>query len=238
MNRIKKTVMLAAVLMAPFVACAVPIIIGTEDWNVDDGGWIGSDTGANVDNGAAYQDTGALQATVNGPNSATYVRTSTGDSLAFTGDLDYNNSPLYVTFDFITTGTLPSALGLYFASSNGGHWWSYSLDLTGVPLNGSYTYTLNVTTAWNALNGASAGTFWADFGAIDWFGFYVQNTGAGGMIDYRFDNLELGYEIGAGAVPEPETVWMILAVVLSLGVTFRDRLAGMAGQLKARLVKA
>jgi hypothetical protein len=39
-------------------------------------------------------------------------------------------------------------------------------------------------------------------------------------------------------VPEPETVWMILAIVLSLGITFRGRLAEMVGQMKMRLHKA
>jgi hypothetical protein len=36
-------------------------------------------------------------------------------------------------------------------------------------------------------------------------------------------------------VPEPETVWMILIVLASLGLTFRGRLSEIAGMIKARI---
>jgi hypothetical protein len=67
----------------------------------------------------------------------------------------------------------------------------------------------------------------ADFASVDQFGIELIGS-SGGLRRYDLDNFQF-------TVPEPETVWMILIVLASLGLTFRGRLSEIAGMIKARI---
>jgi hypothetical protein len=138
----------------------------------------------------------------------------------------------YVRFVLTTpdSSVAPQSLNLYFRAASGNEW-AYTLFTPGF---GPFTATIgSYSVGWVAQNfdplGNDQSLFETDILSIANIGVYVSGTGAGGT--YYLDDFEIG-------VPEPETVWMILAVLLSLGVTFRSQLAGMAGQVKARVFGA
>jgi hypothetical protein len=76
-------------------------------------------------------------------------------------------------------------------------------------------------------NPTGADNFLADFASVDQFGIELIGS-SGGLRRYDLDNFQF-------TVPEPETVWMILIVLASLGLTFRGRLSEIAGMIKARI---
>jgi hypothetical protein len=61
--------------------------------------------------------------------------------------------------------------------------------------------------------------------------FNIAGSTEQGTFTETFNSIKLDGIEGDPPVPEPETVWMIVAVLASLGVTFRR-------QLMARFVKA
>jgi hypothetical protein len=66
------------------------------------------------------------------------------------------------------------------------------------------------------------------FQSVTEFGFEVAGGSYSGLQEYEISDVQF-------TVPEPETVWMILMVLASLGITFRSRLMELAGQVKARI---
>jgi hypothetical protein len=206
---------------------AVPII--QETWESDMAGWVGSYDGSDTDDGFATWDNGQVAVSLFGFTGAGFLRTSVAPSDNITTNL---NLYQFVTFELETTGTAPDALALYFGSGNG-HYYTYVWNVNSIPATGVSTFSAGLgATSWNPFNGGSEANFLSDLDNATWLGIYVMNPGtAVGEVIYKFDNLTL-------AVPEPETVWMILAVVLSLGMTFRHRFAGLIGQLKIRIAKA
>jgi hypothetical protein len=91
--------------------------------------------------------------------------------------------------------------------------------------------------AWSMLSGGAPGDFnganWiTDFSSVTAIGLYVLGNVSAGAL-YGLDNFATEYY-----VPEPETLWMIMAVVLSLCVTFRGRIAELLAQLKAKALRA
>lgn len=135
-------------------------------------------------------------------------------------------APTTIKFNFTTLNysEAPLELGVYFVT-DGGNKWLYSLATPGY---GPFDVRIDTYAGWVSQGpfGLDGTQFLLDITDIYTIGLYFQG-GAGGGTFYADD-----FEIG---VPEPETVWMILAVLLSLGVTFRSQLAGMAGQVKARV---
>lgn len=149
--------------------------------------------------------------------------------------LNLDGKSLNVKFTFITTGTsaTPSDLNLYF-TANGREWTYNVLTLSGTPApTGSTIYNIvigSVAGWFGAAENYSDALFYTDLQNIDHLGLYVSSVSPQ---TYGLDNMGLTF-----IVPEPETVWMILAIVLSLAITFRSRLVDTVGQLKARYIKA
>lgn len=124
------------------------------------------------------------------------------------------------------TDTPVGGLTLYFIG--GGN--LYTIALTQPAVSGSfasYSVSIGNESYWQNWGG---GTFSTDFNNVTQFGLEVTANVVGGSHIYQLDNFELQV-----LVPEPETVWMILIVLASLGLTFRGRLSEIAGMIKARI---
>jgi hypothetical protein len=155
-------------------------------------------------------------------NSPTVMLGSTADN--FSGNFGSKGSSLGVKFTF-STQTLdvyPAQLNLYFVS--GGNYyistWHEYFSTTG-----SSTFNVDIASAANWQN---MDNFTALFSSVTEFGFEVAGASYSGLQEYQIQDVEF-------TVPEPETVWMILMVLASLGITFRSRLMDLAGQVKARI---
>jgi hypothetical protein len=142
--------------------------------------------------------------------------------------------PLTINFDFYAQTTAPGALALYFATAT--HIWAIdvlSLYTPAVGWNSELAIPTSYSAGWAPQNGAwTESDFLTDWASVSWLGFYVQASSPATEY-YGFDNLHLNL-----SVPEPETLWMIMAVVLSLCVTFRGRIAELLAQLKAKALRA
>jgi hypothetical protein len=115
-------------------------------------------------------------------------------------------------------GVTPSAsdsLYVYFISGgNTNYSQSYSIAASVVPAN----YTVSLSSFSGVI----------DLLNITRFGFEIVDSNDGAAHSFLLNDIYL-------TVPEPETVWMILMVLASLGITFRSRLMELAGQVKARI---
>jgi hypothetical protein len=88
------------------------------------------------------------------------------------------------------------------------------------------TYTVNIGRQAGWYGGE--GDYLTTLGTVTQLGFELIAANDVGEQIYRFSDVQF-------TVPEPETVWMILMVLASLGITFRSRLMELAGQVKARI---
>lgn len=235
-NRINNmAVWIIGLVIASSACTASPTLNFIEDWEVaGTEGWT-SDGGATVANPSSTSlkiDFGA------GPGSS-YIW---GTGSEYSGDFTAASSSLNVSFQFITGDTTPSALYLAYGSSVGGgtpRIWRYDLSAS---LQANYTNQFSDILlssyygSWSAFQGSNTPTqYGLDIVDVDWIGIYVAQGG----IDpetYWLNDWQYG-DTPPGAVPEPETVWMILAVVLSLGITFRSRLVDTMSQMKTRFTK-
>jgi hypothetical protein len=115
-------------------------------------------------------------------------------------------------------GVTPSAsdsLYVYFISGGTTNYsQSYSIAASVVPAN----YTVSLSSFSGEINLLD----------ITRFGFEIVDSNDGAAHSFLINDIYL-------TVPEPETVWMILMVLGSLGITFRSRLMELAGQVKARI---
>lgn len=194
--------------------------------------WVG--TGNNfVENGTTpyYQFTLTTPGN-NVPGEGTVLTTSTdyrGDYGALPGAI--------VSFKLTTFDDAPTGLNLYFATAaGGGQVWTYSFESVLPTGPGTATFSAPISyysTGWFTadiplLN--QPGAFAAALAGMTSIGISIIGGTTTGPDVYAMDEFAI-------SVPEPETVWMILAVVLSLGVTFRSQLAGLAGQAKAMVFK-
>lgn len=171
------------------------------------------------------------------PNLTFTIDSGIGDQAGlghvYTTDPDFiGNYTLYVgpsatiKFDFIGADQAQQ-ISLYFHSPTLNQTWYFAESLT----DGSHTIGLGTySLGWFSFQSDLEADFYTSIESIDRIGLFVQNAELGSY-EYSMDNFEIG-------VPEPETVWMIIAVALSLGMTFRGRLAELAGQVKGRFVKA
>lgn len=129
-----------------------------------------------------------------------------------------------ISFNF-TGASGADQLSLYFTSSSGGTWY-YAL-----PVSDGY-HSVSIDSSGNGWSTFDVGAnFFAAFSDVDLIGIYVVN---GDLLQhtYTLDNFELA------PVPEPETIWMMIAVAISLGITFRGRILDAVGSLKARVAKS
>lgn len=220
------------------LAMATPTLSSSENWTAGVDGWtVGnspapSDVGFTVthDLGGGFLTLtlpaglfpGQGRATTDGTgNSANFINDYTGLGIG---------SGVALTFEFITFGDAPTELAFYFQS--GVRTYTYDLIAAqGAPsLTGSRFYSVPIMaySGWNLWGGGGTeAQYLLDLKTVSAIGFGVQATGNGIEV-YGIDNL--GF-----AVPEPESVWMILAVILSLMITFRSRLSGLLGQIRVRI---
>ena len=123
-------------------------------------------------------------------------------------------------------------LNLYF--KNGAEVWRshQTINLSGMAVNmpGTFRMFIGNESAWEYFGDPLNANFVNDYAHVSEFGFELigANTAPYQNQTYAFDNVYF-------SVPEPETVWMILVVLASLGMTFRVRLTELAGQLKERI---
>jgi hypothetical protein len=239
----KKTMIIAAIIAASvfftFNVNAAPIIgyAPQQTWDAGANGWVDGPIDSTIT--VTHNAGGYLNMQVTGAIVPGYgLAIGSGDA-NFTGNFrtlaDYDNSALSVKFDFITTGQTPNELGLYLQAGSGRQW-AYDVLSKGTPAaSGTTVYDIGIGSfsGWTPQNGAwTQADYYSDLSSVTWLGIYIRASGIGTEM-YGLDNMYVTL-----VVPEPETVWMILAIVLSLGITFRGRLAEMVGQMKMRLHKA
>lgn len=153
-------------------------------------------------------------------------------SAAYDGSYLAYGSALNMTFTLQSTHVPNNAQGYglqFYFKSGSDIWYATGLDyVTGL---GPQTYSFNIgsESVW-APGGVYAQTWAHDFGAVTEIGFDVLGANYTGDQTFTFSGMEL-----TQVVPEPETVWMIMMVLASLGLTFRGRLVGIAAQMKARI---
>ena len=132
----------------------------------------------------------------------------------------------------------PTALRLYF--QGGTDLWYYSLDVESLSSGWNFLYAnINAESPSNLYGGTwwteGAGLNWAaDFGSVSEVGLWLAyQSGAGYESQiYGIDNFELHDQI---YIPEPGTWLMLGFAFLSMAVTFRKRLEGLAAQAWARV---
>jgi len=136
------------------------------------------------------------------------------------------------TFD---PSVIPVANGLQFYFKSGANDIWYANGFTMVPslLAQNYSFNIGSAAAWDP-DPLNTMAWSAGFGNVTEIGFEVYGQN-GGLQTFDFSNMQLTLEVPAQAVPEPETVWMIMMVLASLALTFRSRLGELAGQVKARI---
>ena len=207
--------------------------------------WTGSDTGgwSNSTFSSVAGTNGSLQLTIDdsGNPEAYFYASSTGGGAAtnFTGNysqvvsnLNASLNNLVVRFS-LTSVTNPNqaggAMALYFA--RGANYYTLNQPFTqpSFGITSNYSATIS-STGWSLQQGSD--NFAADFADVTQFGLYLVGSSDIGTHIYDLNNFQLTSE---SSVPEPETVWMILMVLASLGLTFRSRLLELAGQVKARI---
>lgn len=152
---------------------------------------------------------------------------------AFVGSYTTLGSGTMITFDL--TGGTPGALSLVFNTTSYGVW-MFDFGQVGVNQLGATTHfsvdMATLSSYWFADSyGSPSQQNFADAQAdMTYIGLAIAGATAG-TDTYYFDNFKI--EGGVAGVPEPETVWMMIAVLASLAVTFRSRIKSVLGSIKA-----
>lgn len=142
--------------------------------------------------------------------------------------LDYQGdyTGLTLTFDFL--GYPSSALSLYFQSSaNGGSTWVNDFVVTSTDWE-SLQYDFGNASGWRRILGS--GSFSTALMLVSEIGISVQHLNDGMVFDYGIDNWALS---NAGAVPEPDSILMFFAVLISILVTFRQQVRATIVRLRS-----
>jgi hypothetical protein len=229
MNKIIKSLFVIAVLQVATIKVGAVPTLG-EVWGTTAGSpdpeWVATpEIGTASENGG----TSTVILTLGGVNPKGTLGATGG---AYDGSYLAYGDALAMTFTLQSTH-IPNnsqGYGLQFYFKSGSDIW-YATGLNYVTGLGPQTYTFNIgaESSWAANPGN--GLTWAQgFGAVSEIGFDVLGANAVGDQTFTFSGMELTL-----VVPEPETVWMILIVLASLGLTFRGRLSEIAGMIKARI---
>lgn len=163
----------------------------------------------------------------------------TGDYSTFVSTLNAGFTNLLLTFNLKTVdtqNTAPNAMKLYFAS--GTQVYTFNQTFTQPSVGATNTYTAIIGSSGWTLAEGTPGQFAIDFANVTQFGLELMGTLDG--IDRRYQLLDFQLsgqydQWTAYLVPEPETVWMILMVLASLGITFRGRLLEIGRQALVRI---
>jgi len=226
MNKAKNIIVIGLVGLG--VLCtvhAVPTLNTPEQWNGVDNlaGWNQSGGAVLGNLGSGGNPGGYLQAQLpaaEGPvNYQIYADGSTAGGI-YAGNQNYlgvyGGETVSALFDFRYDNTAPAGLSLYFQSGNDvwlrpintlpaqGEWGSYKIP-----------FAWGDGTTWDlALGGGDMGLFLSDLMDVDRVGLWVPMGMEPSSQFVGFDNFEL-------RIPEPNTVFFLSAVLLSLGASFR-----------------
>lgn len=199
--------------------------------NVDPA-WNTQDIG--ISSGSSDSGVNPVTLTLQGANSispAASMSTTAGGtgSGGYQGNYAAYGGSLAFRFTFNPTVVWPDAGngGLQFYFKNGANTW-YANGVSTPLVLGPQTYTIMIG---DASNWSGSGSWSTDFANVTEIGFEVYGPNSGAAQPYIFSNMELTL-----VVPEPESIWMALIVLASLGITFRGRLSEVVAQVKARII--
>lgn len=232
-------IMMALVMVSGLTAFGTPTLGYVETW----GGGLGTDGNwqyQNVGDGASYvlQNVGnTLQVTLDNTTvpAARMFANVASSAGQFSGDFNsavagVPGATMFVRFNLASidnNNVNPGSMSLYFIGN--GNLYYLINDFTQPAPSASTLFgaAISSESLWNNVN---LGTFASDFANVSEFG--LQLTGSADLTIHRYqlDNFEV-----YATVPEPETIWMIVMVLVSLGITFRSRLYDLAGQVRARI---
>jgi hypothetical protein len=229
----KKMVYLVVCLWASSLV-AVPILNSTAEW----GDSIASELSPMDDSAPATTINSATQSgeavtiqfTGNGLGPAVRLGDDGAGFLGGDGDFGSLGPDLRVMFTLTAKTVVPNSLNLYFKTTTDVWNSNVILDLTGISINTPTTYAIAIgsESAWYRYSGSQA--FADAFAAVTEFGFELVGGNYSQAQSYEFSEVSFN-----NTVPEPETVWMILVVLASLGITFRSRLLELGKQAVARI---
>lgn len=237
----KRLVLTVAIAGCAVLTKATPTLDSSETWTTGQNGWVvGNTPSASDPLFTVTHDAinGRLVLTVppndGFPGIGRAVTDGSGNTVNFLGDYTTLPGGTVLTFQFLTFGDTPTDLGFYFQSN--GRTYTYDLILNeGAPvLSGSRGYIVPILSyaGWDLYGGGgSEAQYLSDLATVSAIGITLQGSSPISTETYGLDNL--GF-----AVPEPESVCMILAVALSMMIMFRSRLNGMVSFAKARIQRA
>lgn len=148
----------------------------------------------------------------------------------FVGDYSGIGNDLLVQFRFYAESYQPSGLALYFHSDTSGRTWVYNLGLPTVGVWAGYSVGMGSMGGWarEDLTPPDSADFLADLADVDWIGLYVIRNPNTSSQNYGLDDFQL-------AVPEPQTICLLLAAMMSLGFTFRSKVGSAMAGMKSLL---
>jgi len=231
------------VLGAGLAALAGPVLDTPEEWTAGDQGWdVQSIVGANVSVANSGTADPYLRITFDAqgegnPGSAEIFADSGASSGNFVGG--YYGDVLAARFRFYADETLPSSaagsLALYFYNATSGRTWQYNLSNPAAVQTWTWyevSFSSVGASAWHtAAPGYTEAEFISDLGAVNWIGLYISRFGTTAAEHYGLDDFEL-------TIPEPGTIWVLLAAMVPMAVTFRGRLAEVLRKVRARFLRA
>ncbi len=217
------------VLLALLLGAAAPAraaVLATETFGSGSSGWVDRDPSEmTVSYNAGFGNAaGSLQGSFASQGSPAFESdafraTAASSGGAFSGDF-YTTYPTFsaITFDFLALDILPSTL--IFRIGDGVNTFLYNVNpqLTSLA---TWT-TINVSLAYSgSWLGGSAAQFSNVFSNVTFMDVQVARNGTGSQ-DYFLDNFTLhgGTQPGGGAVPEPNSIGLLL---VGVGTVFRMR---------------
>lgn len=232
-----KTMMLILVGMLPLIGAATPVINDASYWGN------GAGAGNSVVDWSPIDDSGVRSIDTFTSAGGTVTIAFTGDGLGpavrvgdqdsnFTGDFFTGGPDLLVRFTLTAQTVAPASLNLYFMSAaDGGSVWNSLVHLNlnsmtvGVPR--TYSMYIGAASAWELYSGPGS-SFSSAFASVSEFGFELVGANYGASQGYQISDVYF-------AIPEPDTIWMALAVLLSLLITFRSRIGEVMKPVLARI---
>jgi hypothetical protein len=226
MAHITRTLIVATVfgLLLEGKLLATPTIGATETWNPTAYTW-----GTDVRGGTGIsgdQTGGDFKLTFDATPGSTRKAVIWTEDANLTGAYLGQPSGFAVSFKVQSYDEPISQLGLYFSDAGGtGNEWVYYLNPPSAGNSSSYKLmALQDAGQWFNLATGDSGNedlAWStDFATVGRFGIYVVEGAGFGAKNYGLDDVNLSF-----SVPEPESVWLIIAALASLGVTFRGKVS-------------
>lgn len=219
---------------------AVPTLNTPEQWNAVDGiaGWNQIGNAGLVNPGTGGNPDGYLQAEM--PASEwpiqyqIYADQTTAGGI-YVGDYTAVLGGVTIAlFDFRYDNVAPAGLSLYFQSGNGDVWLRPMVSLPAQGEWGSYyiPFAWGNGTSWDlALGGGDPNLFLNDLMDVARVGLWVPMGMETSSQFIGFDNFEL-------RIPEPNTVFFLSAVLLSLGASFRRNVVDGLRWARGLVIKA